>query len=123
MICAVFFPGALAMAEHRPSLKPSSESVLIWRILRLRSSQLEEAMTDSETLPDSDGDGVPDANDAFPQDIAASIDDDGDGFPDAWNESKGPADSTGGLVLDESPGGISPRGIFGEAKWNQAVFG
>lgn len=36
---------------------------------------------------DSDGDGVLDAQDAFPDDPAASIDTDGDGQPDDWNAS------------------------------------
>jgi hypothetical protein len=30
---------------------------------------------------------VPDSEDAFPNDPAASVDDDGDGAPDAWNEN------------------------------------
>jgi hypothetical protein len=35
---------------------------------------------------DSDDDGVPDDDDAFPNDPAASVDTDGDGMPDDWNE-------------------------------------
>jgi len=34
---------------------------------------------------DDDGDGVVDAQDAFPLDPAASVDTDGDGYPDRWN--------------------------------------
>ncbi|WP_194285806.1 beta strand repeat-containing protein [Alcanivorax sediminis] len=35
--------------------------------------------------PDSDGDGIFDAQDSFPDDPAASLDGDADGLPDAWN--------------------------------------
>lgn len=52
---------------------------------------------------DSDGDGVDNTEDAFPQDIAASIDSDNDGYPDSWNEGYTEADSTTGLVLDVFP--------------------
>lgn len=54
-------------------------------------------------IRDRDGDGVPDARDAFPSDPAASLDTDGDGHPDAWNPGKGPAGSTLGLSLDAFP--------------------
>ena len=46
---------------------------------------------------DSDGDGVFDANDAFPTDPAASVDTDGDGMPDDWN------DGASAIVIGESP--------------------
>jgi hypothetical protein len=49
---------------------------------------------------DSDGDGVANTADAFPLDVAASVDSDNDGYPDAWNAGRGQADSTTGLVLD-----------------------
>ncbi|MBI5017194.1 MAG: hypothetical protein HZB55_17145 [Deltaproteobacteria bacterium] len=54
---------------------------------------------------DGDGDGVPDATDAFPNDPAASVDTDGDGHPDAWNPDKSQADSTSSpkLTLDSYP--------------------
>ncbi|UCH89619.1 MAG: PQQ-binding-like beta-propeller repeat protein [Thermoplasmata archaeon] len=52
---------------------------------------------------DSDGDGVIDAIDAFPNDISASVDTDGDGYPDEWNPGKSEEDSTTGLTLDEFP--------------------
>ena len=52
---------------------------------------------------DADGDGIPDAEDAFPTDPAASRDTDGDGYPDLWNPGKTEADSTSGLKLDEYP--------------------
>ena len=53
---------------------------------------------------DSDGDGVWDRNDAFPKDIAASVDTDNDGYPDRWNEGKSALDSTTNLTrLDDFP--------------------
>lgn len=52
---------------------------------------------------DSDGDGVPNTQDAFPLDVAASVDTDRDGYPDAWNAGRSQADSTTGLVLDAFP--------------------
>jgi len=52
---------------------------------------------------DSDGDGVVNTQDAFPQDRAASVDSDGDGFPDTWNPGRSQADSTTGLTLDVFP--------------------
>jgi hypothetical protein len=50
---------------------------------------------------DQDGDGVMDDVDAFPLDLAASVDTDGDGYPDDWNPGYTAADSTTGLVLDD----------------------
>ncbi|MEO8019839.1 MAG: hypothetical protein ABI769_18675 [Pseudomonadota bacterium] len=52
---------------------------------------------------DSDGDGVPNTQDAFPLDRAASADTDRDGYPDAWNAGRSQADSTTGLTLDAFP--------------------
>jgi hypothetical protein len=52
---------------------------------------------------DSDNDGVPNTQDAFPLDVAASVDTDGDGYPDSWNTGKSQADSTTGLSLDAFP--------------------
>ena len=52
---------------------------------------------------DSDGDGVENTVDAFPLDVAASVDTDGDGYPDAWNTGMSQADSTTGLQLDAYP--------------------
>jgi hypothetical protein len=52
---------------------------------------------------DSDGDGVPNTQDAFPLDPAASIDTDRDGYPDAWNPGSGQGGSTTGLSLDAYP--------------------
>jgi hypothetical protein len=52
---------------------------------------------------DSDGDGVQNTTDAFPLDVAASVDTDRDGYPDAWNAGRTQADSTTGLSLDAFP--------------------
>jgi hypothetical protein len=52
---------------------------------------------------DTDGDGVSNAQDAFPLDPAASVDSDHDGYPDAWNAGKNQGDSTTGLTLDAYP--------------------
>jgi len=52
---------------------------------------------------ETDGDGIPDEDDAFPTDPAASKDTDGDGYPDEWNTGMTEEDSTTGLKLDEFP--------------------
>jgi len=52
---------------------------------------------------DADDDGVGDNTDAFPSDPAASRDGDGDKYPDNWNEGKTESDSTTGLKLDLYP--------------------
>ena len=54
---------------------------------------------------DNDGDFVPNAEDAFPDDVAASVDTDGDGMPDDWNEGYGATDSSTGLVVDPDDDG------------------
>lgn len=52
---------------------------------------------------DIDGDKVPNAQDAFPNDPAASVDSDNDGYPDSWNRGYNQSKSTTGLVLDAYP--------------------
>lgn len=52
---------------------------------------------------DIDGDGIPNGQDDFPLDPAASRDTDGDGYPDRWNEGRKQTDSTQGLTLDAYP--------------------
>ncbi len=52
------------------------------------------------TEDDTDGDGVDDVDDAFPDDPAASVDTDGDGEPDSWNPGYTAADSTTNLTED-----------------------
>ena len=49
---------------------------------------------------DTDGDGSVDGRDAFPNDVAASVDSDGDGAPDDWSAGFTAADSTSGLIID-----------------------
>ncbi|WP_145220074.1 dockerin type I domain-containing protein [Planctomycetes bacterium TBK1r] len=52
---------------------------------------------------DIDLDGVPLGEDAFPNDVAASVDTDHDGYPDVWNAGKERSDSTTNLYLDSHP--------------------
>ena len=60
-----------------------------------------EGVTD---LMDTDSDGIIDNTDAFPQNIAASVDVDEDGLPDAWNTScDATCQSSSGLKLDPDP--------------------
>ncbi len=67
------------------------------------SDSLDTFPEDSSEWEDTDGDGVGDNADAFPTDPAASVDTDGDGFPDAWNPGMNESDSTSDLVLDAFP--------------------
>ncbi len=64
-------------------------------------------VVESKKDTDSDGDGVLDSIDAFPDDSAASVDSDGDKYPDFWNPGKSEADSTTGLRLDKFPNDAS----------------
>ncbi|MFW3145187.1 MAG: hypothetical protein ACMUIE_00060 [Thermoplasmatota archaeon] len=52
---------------------------------------------------DSDGDGVIDELDDFPDDVSASEDMDGDGHPNRWNPGYDQSDSTTGLTIDMFP--------------------
>lgn len=69
-------------------------------------------MDDKDMFPDkpfeqndTDDDGIGDNQDAFPLDPAASMDSDEDGYPDKWNPGKGQHDSTSQppLTLDAFP--------------------
>src|SRR6056297_510250 len=69
-------------------------------------------MDDADVFPndpheqnDTDGDGVGDSEDKFPFDPAASQDSDDDGYPDRWNLGKTQSDSTSQppLELDDFP--------------------
>ena len=51
----------------------------------------------------TDGDGVPDEIDAFPNDPSASVDSDNDGYPDAWNPGQSRPDSNSDLFQDFYP--------------------
>ena len=68
-------------------------------------SQVDEALVYTLFVAndDTDGDGVPNLEDAFPLDVAASVDSDLDGYPDSWNQGYTQADSTTDLVLDAFP--------------------
>ena len=77
---------------------------------------------DATEWNDTDGDGVGDNTDAFPDDPAASLDADGNGNPDQWNPGYTEADSTTGLTLDPSAGGgdgddIQDEPDGGTASW------
>ncbi|MBQ23729.1 hypothetical protein [Alcanivorax sp.] len=87
-----------------------------------------------EALLDSDDDGTPDVNDAFPNDPtettdtdndgtgdnsdafvtndAAATDDDGDGFPDSWNnDCDSSCQNSSGLTLDPSLNDVDNDGL------------
>lgn len=59
--------------------------------------------SNTQNTIDSDGDGVGDNQDDFPQDFAASLDTDGDGYPNRWNFGYAQSDSVTGLQLDAYP--------------------
>jgi hypothetical protein len=62
---------------------------------------------------DTDGDGVPDAQDAFPSDPAYSLDSDGDGMPDLWEQQYGlNAADTNDAALDADGDGASNLAEF-----------
>ena len=64
------------------------------------------SLGDTGNVDDADLDGVPDSDDAFPTEIAASIDTDMDGLPDDWNEDASEAEIlASGLVLDDDDDG------------------
>lgn len=62
-----------------------------------------ETISEYEPSNDTDGDGVANTEDAFPNDIAASLDTDRDGYPDQWNDGFDAEDSTADLSLDAFP--------------------
>ena len=67
----------------------------------LRNNKVLQSFT---VLLDGDGDGVPDEDDAFPDDPAASVDTDGDGAPDAWNANATQEQiAASDLVIDALP--------------------
>ena len=79
------------------------------QIERLAGHVNEKAVFDSKVMPirlpdDQDGDLVRDDDDAFPNDVAASVDTDGDGAPDNWNPFATDAEiAASSLVIDAFP--------------------
>jgi outer membrane protein assembly factor BamB len=85
----------------------------------------DQGATDSDVLRiivvptgalDSDGDGIPDNLDAFPNDAAASVDTDGDKYPDSWNTGMSEKNSTTGLKLDAYPNDPNRYKVEGSSK-------
>ena len=72
-------------------------------------SNMNQLNTDGDTQgnacdTDDDNDGMPDASDQFPLNIAAASDTDNDGFPGSWNAAcDASCQSNSGLTLDNCP--------------------
>ena len=78
---------------------------------------------DPVTDADLDGDGVDDADDAFPSDPAASVDTDGDGMPDDWNEGATQAEiDASTLMVDEDDDGDGVPDIADPDPLDPSVF-
>lgn len=77
----------------------STENTTLFVLIQGNSFSIERFIVNN----DSDDDGVSNLNDAFPTDIAASVDTDNDGYPDSWNDGFDESDSTSGLILDAFP--------------------
>jgi len=86
------FPGSLLAVRQVGS-----------RILLVSRNGHDLAVTEYVPDDDGDGDGIPNLEDAFPLDPAASADSDNDGYPDSWNDGYGEEDSSTGLTLDAFP--------------------
>ncbi len=87
------------------------EKTVYFKVKDRAGNIAEPVMATILKVTDSDKDGVPDYRDAFPDDIAASVDSDGDNYPDAWNDGMSEKDSTTGLELDyfpNDPGSYKP---------------
>jgi len=52
---------------------------------------------------DTDGDTIPNSQDHFPEDPAASIDSDRDGYPDSWNSNYQHSDKHWWMMIDPHP--------------------
>ncbi|MCK4705988.1 MAG: thrombospondin type 3 repeat-containing protein, partial [Gammaproteobacteria bacterium] len=90
---------ALAAAPDFESLDAASAAGLL---AGLSPTQLSE-IVNYGVATDTDSDGVADNADAFPLNIAASVDADNDGLPDAWNAACDATCQAGsGLLLDTS---------------------
>lgn len=59
--------------------------------------------SDQTSKQDSDNDGIPDVQDMFPLDPAASEDNDNDTHPDEWNEGWNETEGETNLTLDAFP--------------------
>ena len=80
-------------ADGAPGITPEEVSAMLEQI-----ADLEERVAALESTLDSDGDGVPNALDAFPTDPKESVDTDGDGVGD--NADAFPLDSTESVDTD-----------------------
>ena len=77
------------------------------------SEQLPGLILNGVVHRDSDGDGSLDANDAFPNERAASLDQDNDGYPDRWASwCDDTCIASSGLMLDQLP--------FSNAAWQDS---
>lgn len=83
-------------------MAPGIYTISLW-VLDNYGVLSEEVTQNLDILADTDGDGMVNKEDAFPDDPAASKDSDSDGYPDEWNEGKAEEDSTTGLKLDQYP--------------------
>ncbi|NOQ88400.1 MAG: hypothetical protein GQ550_05695 [Gammaproteobacteria bacterium] len=90
---------ALAAAPDFESLDAAGAAGLL---TGLSPTQLRE-IVNYGAATDTDADGVDDNADAFPLNIAASVDADNDGLPDAWNAAcDANCQAASGLLLDTS---------------------
>jgi hypothetical protein len=63
----------------------SGSSVAVFKAVPVTSVNMDGDALSDATDPDDDNDGVPDSQDKFPRNEAASVDTDNNGAPDAWN--------------------------------------
>lgn len=76
-----------------------------------------------EPSDDSDGDGVLNIVDAFPNDAAASVDTDADGYPDSWHNGYSESALSSSRVLDQYPADficyLAEHGTNSACKYNR----
>ena len=70
----------------------------------LTDGTIDTAPAPASTNPDRDGDGIPNADDAFPDDAAAALDTDGDGLPDTVDTTANPATNLTADTDDDNDG-------------------
>ena len=93
-ITLVFDPNAAGFGDKTAQLTINSDDPV-------SPSVVVDLLGSVLTLVDSDGDGVNDGVDAFPDNVAASVDVDNDGLPDEWNAACSLLCQIGsGLTLD-----------------------